>query len=71
KLGLCGGVEPNPARSTPVRGHVLAAVVSQRFPLSRWFGCRSGGYRVAGYRQQRHPNVGFSRLNVGFSCRFL
>ena len=28
KLGLCGGVEPNPARSTPVRGHVLAAVVS-------------------------------------------
>ncbi|KAG5397103.1 hypothetical protein IGI04_018917 [Brassica rapa subsp. trilocularis] len=24
KLGLCGGVEPNPARSTPVRGLVLA-----------------------------------------------
>ncbi|CAF1932360.1 unnamed protein product, partial [Brassica napus] len=36
-----------------------------------WFGCRSGRYRVAGYRQQRYPGVGLSRPGVGFSCRFL
>ncbi|CAG7907186.1 unnamed protein product, partial [Brassica rapa] len=70
KLGLCGGVEPNPARSTPVRGLVLARARQQRYLWFGTFGCRSGRYRMADYKQQR-PNVGFSRSNMGSSCHFL
>ncbi|CAN6857890.1 unnamed protein product, partial [Brassica oleracea] len=36
-----------------------------------WFGCRSGRYRVAGYRQQRYHGVDLSRPSMEFSCRFL
>ncbi|CAN6830808.1 unnamed protein product, partial [Brassica oleracea] len=61
---------------------IQGAWTEQRFPLSSYevsgcsnykcgFGCGSGGYRVAGYRQQRHPGVGLSSPDMDFSCRFL